>query len=57
LAVRIYSGKLAVDTLTTPNGKAFYLLNLPFYLTGQIERYLEWFDGGYAIGIKPIFVP
>ncbi len=42
LAVRVYGGKLGIDTLRSPNGKVFYLLNLPYYLTGQIEKYLEW---------------
>jgi uncharacterized protein len=44
LAVRIYGGLLGIDTLSTPNKKVFYLLNLPYYLTGQIEKYLEWFS-------------
>ncbi len=48
LAVRIYGGKLSIDTLKTPNGKIFYLLNLPYYLTGQIEAYLTWFAKQYA---------
>jgi uncharacterized protein len=48
LAVRIYGGKLSIDSLTTPNGKEFYLLNLPYYLTGQIEKYLTWFRGQYS---------
>jgi uncharacterized protein len=42
-AIRIYSGKLSIDNLKTPNGKEFYLLNLPIYLTGQIDNYLKWF--------------
>ena len=47
LAVRIYGGKLSIDTLKTPHGKDFYLLNLPYYLTGQIEKYLAWFGSQY----------
>ncbi|MCL5073473.1 MAG: hypothetical protein M1308_21660 [Actinobacteria bacterium] len=42
-AVRVYSGKLKVDTAETINGKKFFLLNLPFYLTGDIRKYLHWF--------------
>lgn len=41
-AIRIYSGKLQTDKLTTINGKDFILLNLPFYLTGSIYKYIEW---------------
>jgi uncharacterized protein len=45
LAVRIYSGALNIETITTPTGKNFKLLNLPYYLTGQIEKYLNWMVG------------
>jgi hypothetical protein len=41
-AVRIYSGKLEINQIKTLKGKAFTLLNLPFYLTGQMEKYLKW---------------
>ena len=43
LAVRAYGGQLSIDELKTPSGKVFYLLNLPYYLSGQIEQYLTWF--------------
>jgi len=42
-AVRIYSGELKVDEVQTVKGKKFYLLNLPFYLAGNIKKYLGWF--------------
>ena len=42
-AVRIYSGELKVDKVKTIRRKPFFLLNLPFYLTGQIKHYLRWF--------------
>lgn len=41
-AVRCYGGKLSINTLKTPAGKEFFLLNLPYYLTGQIENYIKW---------------
>jgi len=41
-AVRVYSGKLKLDIVKTIKGKKFFLLNLPFYLTGRIKRYLRW---------------
>ena len=43
LAVRFYNSKLAIDALKTPGGKDFFLLNLPYYLAGELDRYLEWF--------------
>lgn len=39
-SVRIYAGKFQVDTLKTPTGKAFTLLSLPYYLIGQLNKYL-----------------
>ncbi len=48
-AVRIYSGKLKVDNAETIKGKKFSLLNLPYYLAGNIKKYLHWF---FEEGIK-----
>jgi len=42
-AIRLYAGKLQQDTLQTPAGKTFYLLNLPYYLVGQLQYYLQDF--------------
>jgi predicted AAA+ superfamily ATPase len=42
-AIRMFGGEISVNTLTTQKGKKFYLLNMPYYLAGQIEKYLEWF--------------
>jgi predicted AAA+ superfamily ATPase len=43
LAVRIYSGELNIQTIAQ-DGKKYHLLNLPYYLVSQIEKYLEWFE-------------
>ena len=43
-AVRVYAGKLVIEKQKTPNGKEFYLLNLPYYLSYDMLGYLEWFD-------------
>lgn len=32
IAVRVWSNPYSVDTLTTPNGKPYQLINLPFYM-------------------------
>jgi predicted AAA+ superfamily ATPase len=42
LAVRCYAGALSIDTIVTPEGKEFQLLNLPYYLVSQLPRYIEW---------------
>ena len=43
MAVRFYAGELSISQASTPNGKIYHLLNLPYYLVSQIDRYLEWF--------------
>lgn len=43
-AVRLYAGKLEVEDAVTVEGKEFKLLNLPYYLGGKVEGYLEWFS-------------
>lgn len=46
MAVRLYAGNLKKEILKTPTGKTFTLLNLPYYLAGQIEQYLQWAFNG-----------
>ena len=41
VAVRIYSGLLSIDRAQTMRGKEYTLLNLPFYLIHQIDKYLS----------------
>lgn len=42
-AVRIFGGKLDISTPTTPGGKKFKLLNLPYCLSGKLDDYMGWF--------------
>jgi predicted AAA+ superfamily ATPase len=44
LAVRVYAGELNIQFITTTKRRNYYLLNLPYYLVSQIERYVEWFQ-------------
>ncbi|MFA5327714.1 MAG: AAA family ATPase [Prolixibacteraceae bacterium] len=44
-AIRFYAGELRVTEATSPSGKTFQLLNLPYYLGTQLEKYLDWFTG------------
>jgi predicted AAA+ superfamily ATPase len=41
-AVRFYAGEVSITKATTPGGKHFKLLNLPYYTVSQIEKYLAW---------------
>ncbi len=42
-AVRLYANKLSIDDVLTSKGKHYKLLNLPYFLISEIDRYLEWF--------------
>jgi hypothetical protein len=42
-AVRFYSGELKITEAQTTSGKIYQLLNLPYYLGTQLEKYLNWF--------------
>jgi hypothetical protein len=44
MAIRFYGGELAITEVTTPKGKKFQLLNLPYFLVSQIEDYIKWFE-------------
>jgi hypothetical protein len=41
LAIRLYAGLFQIDCLKTPKGTPFTLLNLPYYLSGNIEHYIQ----------------
>jgi hypothetical protein len=47
-AVRIYAGKFNVENHTTPGGKPYLLMNLPYYLGTKIAEYLEYFVKNYT---------
>lgn len=44
MAIRFYAGEIAITEAVTPGGKKYHLLNLPYYLVSQTERYLQWFQ-------------
>ena len=41
IAVRVWSQPFSVDDVTTPSGKKFKLINLPFYYVGVMEKVLD----------------
>lgn len=43
-AIRFYGGSRQIDELTTPNGKQFYLISLPFFLASKITHYIDWIN-------------
>jgi len=42
-AIRFYAGTLNITDAITQNGKRYQILNLPYYLGSQIEKYIAWF--------------
>jgi predicted AAA+ superfamily ATPase len=42
IAIRFYAGEISITAASTPNGKDYYLLNLPYYLVSQTAHYLRW---------------
>ena len=43
-AVRVWSGSLSINKVTTLSGKKFDLINLPFYYVGILEKILKKFS-------------
>ncbi|NQV75586.1 MAG: ATP-binding protein [Bacteroidetes bacterium] len=43
MAIRFYAGNLSITDAITQNGKQYQILNLPYYLGSQIEKYIDWF--------------
>jgi len=41
VAVRVWSQPFSIDEITTPSGKKFKLLNLPFYYIGRLKEILD----------------
>lgn len=42
-AVRMYAGQFSIETHSTPDGKSYFLMNLPYYLGTKLFDYLEYF--------------
>jgi hypothetical protein len=43
--VRFYAGKLQLEEHKTHNDKPFKLLNLPYYPSGKLKDYLDFYMG------------
>ena len=41
LAIRLYAGSFSIDNIVTPNGAKYKLINLPYYLSGKLNQYVE----------------
>jgi len=45
-AVRLYAGPFEIQRTQTPEGTPYQLLNLPYFLAGDLRTYLRWFVEG-----------
>jgi uncharacterized protein len=50
-AVRFHANFFSVEKVATPNGKDFYLMNMPYYLATRLDVYLDWFLEQYPISM------
>ena len=41
-AVRLYAGPLELHPARTPTGKAYHLLNVPYFLASKVYKYVDW---------------
>ncbi len=42
IAIRLYSGSFGISEIETKRGKKFKLINLPYFLTSQVEKYIKF---------------
>ncbi|NMC37427.1 MAG: DUF4143 domain-containing protein [Bacteroidales bacterium] len=45
--VRLLANKFSVESVKTPSGIPFLLMNLPYYASTRIPQYVEWFIRSY----------
>lgn len=46
-AIRLLNNTFSVEEQVTPAGERYYLMNLPYYLMEQIDRYIAYFTTNY----------
>ena len=45
--VRLLANKFSVESVKTPKGIPYLLMNLPYYASSRIPQYVEWFVSNY----------
>ncbi|MEM1122988.1 MAG: DUF4143 domain-containing protein, partial [Bacteroidota bacterium] len=51
-AIRFLHNAFSVEQHTTTGGKDYYLMNLPYFLMGQLEGYVKYFVENFGATIK-----
>ena len=51
--VKMNMGGVSIEAITagSQNGKQYKILNLPYYLGSQIEKYIDWFIQPKKVGL------
>ena len=47
-AIRLYAGEFIVERHKTATGKAYLLMNMPYFLGAKIPEYAEYFIKNYS---------
>ena len=48
-AIRIHAGQFGVETVKTPAGKPYILMNMPYYLATKIPEYIVYFIKNHSL--------
>ena len=48
-AIRMYAGEFKINKTKTPEGTAYLLMNMPYYLGTKIPEYVEYFVNNYEL--------
>lgn len=48
-AVSLYAGEFSIEKAKTPNGKPYFLMNLPYYLGTRLTHHIEYFINKVSI--------
>jgi hypothetical protein len=46
-AIRMYAGEFSIQNAKTPDGKPYFLMNLPYYLGTRLKEYIAYFIANY----------
>lgn len=46
-AIRIYGGVFSIEQQQTPAGTAYFLMNMPYYLSTMLKEYISYFTNKY----------
>ena len=53
-AIRIYAGEFKIEENKTPQGKKYILMNMPYYLSSKIYKYLDFLIKNYQFYKKNV---